>query len=296
MCAGSGHGTVIAMSRNMIQPRRAADDSAAKDRRSAHAADPPLAGSSAAPIEIPQYSLTKILAVWAAAALPMAAAAWLLAPALAARLPGVGHVPMAKALLICLTGGLVWQLLLVVVLVHREQGTLRWSTTREALWLRPPRSPRDGRVGGLLWLVLVPLVALFAAKELIPGLPIPSDRDLGAFLGSPDGQSFLSGSWAWYALMVLMWVLNTVLGEELLFRGLLLPRMNGAFGRGDWVANGALFATYHLHFPWTIPVNLLDTFVLSYPSKRYRSAWIGIAVHSAQSVFFALIVLSIVLR
>ena len=29
-------------------------------------------------------------------------------------------------------------------------------------------------------------------------------------------------------------VFNTVLGEELLFRGFLLPRMNGAFGRRDW--------------------------------------------------------------
>jgi membrane protease YdiL (CAAX protease family) len=92
-----------------------------------------------------------------------------------------------------------------------------------------------------------------------------------------------------------MWIFNTVLGEELLFRGLLLPRMNGAFGRGDWVANGVLFAFYHLHVPWTIPVNLLDTFLLSYPTKRYRSAWLGIAVHSVQSLFFAVVVLGLVL-
>jgi membrane protease YdiL (CAAX protease family) len=36
-------------------------------------------------------------------------------------------------------------------------------------------------------------------------------------------------------------VFNTVLGEELLFRGLLLPRMNGVFGERDWLANGVLF-------------------------------------------------------
>ena len=59
-----------------------------------------------------------------------------------------------------------------------------------------------------------------------------------------------------------MAIFNTVLGEELLFRGLLLPRMNGAFGRWDWVANGVLFAAYHLHVPWTIPANLIDTFIL----------------------------------
>jgi Type II CAAX prenyl endopeptidase Rce1-like len=63
-----------------------------------------------------------------------------------------------------------------------------------------------------------------------------------------------------------------MLGEELLFRGFLLPRMNGAFGRGDWVANGVLFAGYHLHVPWVVPAGLLDTFIFSYPSKRYRSA------------------------
>jgi uncharacterized protein len=42
-------------------------------------------------------------------------------------------------------------------------------------------------------------------------------------------------------------------------------------------------------------VNLLDMFILSYPTKRYQSAWIGIVVHSAQSVFAAAIVLPLVL-
>jgi membrane protease YdiL (CAAX protease family) len=58
-------------------------------------------------------------------------------------------------------------------------------------------------------------------------------------------------------------VFNTVLGEELLFRGLLLPRMQGAFGRGDWVANGVLFAVYHLHVPWVIiPTLVVDRFAV----------------------------------
>jgi membrane protease YdiL (CAAX protease family) len=63
-------------------------------------------------------------------------------------------------------------------------------------------------------------------------------------------------------------VFNTVLGEEPLFRGLLLPRMQGVFGRWDWAANRVLFALYHLHEPWGIPRTLLDAFILAYPSKR----------------------------
>ena len=93
-----------------------------------------------------------------------------------------------------------------------------------------------------------------------------------------------------------MFVFNTVLGEELLFRGLLLPRMKGAFGRFDWAANGVLFAFYHLHEPWVIPSSLVDTFALAYPSRRYRSALIGIIVHSSQSVFFLALLVAIVLR
>jgi membrane protease YdiL (CAAX protease family) len=252
------------------------------------------ADAAVSKVEIPQYRLRGIFAVWAAAALPMAALAWLVAPALADRLSGEGNVPMAKALLVLLTGGLIWQFVLVAVLVGREQGSLRWSTVRDALWLRSPRSPRSGRVGGRVWLILVPLIVAFAAEALIPALPHAESRDFGDFLGSDAGQSFLSGNWGWFGLIVLLLVFNTVLGEELLFRGFLLPRMNGVFGRGDWVANGLLFAGYHLHVPWVIPATLLDTFIVAYPTKRYRSAWIGIAVHSAQSLVLAVLVFTLV--
>jgi uncharacterized protein len=247
-------------------------------------------------LELPQYQRGTILAVWAAATVPMGVLAWLVAPALASRLSGAGDVPMVKALFLALTAGLIWQFVLVVGLVFMEQRSLRWRVLRRALWLRSPRSPRSGRIGGRVWLILIPLIVAFAASGLIPTIAVPADRDLASFLGSEVGQGFFSGNWGWFALILVAQLFNTVLGEELLFRGFLLPRMNGAFGRGDWVANGVLFAAYHVHMPWTIPVQLLDTVLIAYPTKRYRSAWIGIAVHSAQSVFFAVVLLALVLR
>lgn len=244
-------------------------------------------------VEVPQYPRRAVLAVWAAAAGPMAVLAWVVAPRLADRLSGPG--PLAQALLLCLTAGLAWQCVLVLALVRREQGTLRWGVLREALWLRAPRSPRSGRAGGRVWWVLLPLVVAFGLKELVPALPLPADRDFGRFLAAPAGHHLLHGSWGWLAVLLAMFLLNTVLGEELLFRGFLLPRMNGAFGDRDWLVNGVLFAAYHLHVPWVIPVTLADAFLLAYPSKRYRSAWLGIAVHSAQSVFLTALVLAVVL-
>lgn len=243
---------------------------------------------------LPQLGLKGILGVWAAAALPMAALSWVAAPLLADQLSGPGR--LARALFVTLTLGLIWQFVLLMILVRREQGSLRWSVLREALWLRAPRSPQSGRRGGRIWLILVPLVIAFGIEELLPALPLPAGRDMGTFLDSHAGHAVLAGAWGWFAVLVVLWVFNTVLGEELLFRGYLLPRMNGAFGERDWAANGLLFALYHLHMPWVIPTALLDTFILAYPSKRYRSAWIGIAVHSAQSVVLFGIVLSLVLK
>jgi membrane protease YdiL (CAAX protease family) len=239
-----------------------------------------------------QLGLAGIVAVWAAAALPMGVLAWVIAPLLADQLSGPGA--LSRALIITLTAGLAWQFVLVMILVAREQGTLRWSVIKDALWLRAPRSPKTGRRGGRLWLVLVPLILAFGVEELVPLLPHAASRDFGEFLGSDAGQALFAGSWGWFALVVALVVFNTVLGEELLFRGYLLPRMNGVFGRRDWLANGVLFAVYHLHMPWVIPSTLLDTFIISYPSKRYRSALIGIAVHSAQSVLILGLTLSVV--
>jgi uncharacterized protein len=253
------------------------------------------ADATVSSVEIPQLRIRAIFAVWAAAALPMAALAWLVAPLLEDRFAGTGIVPMMKALIVCLTVGLVWQFVLVAILVGREQQTLRWSTVREALWLRSPRSPRSGRVGGRIWLIVIPLIIAFAAApELVPTFAAPENREFATLVESDAGKAFLDGAFGWYGLILVMFVFNTVLGEELLFRGYLLPRMNGAFGRRDWVANGLLFAGYHLHVPWAIPGTLLEMFTTAYPTKRYRSAWIGIAVHSAQSVFLAILILTLV--
>ena len=97
-------------------------------------------------------------------------------------------------------------------------------------------------------------------------------------------------------VLVVLSIFNTVIGEELLFRGVLLPRMKGVCGKYDWVANGLLFSVYHLHVPWVIPSTFADSLILAYPARRYRSAWLPIIVHSSQSVFLAVATVALVLR
>jgi uncharacterized protein len=245
---------------------------------------------------VKQYSIGQILGVWAAAALPMAVLAWVVAAALEDNFSGTGNVPMFKALILLLTAGMAWQFVLVALLIWHEQRTFRWSVVREALWLRSPKSPKTGRVGGRLWLIVIPLSLLFSVGAMLPTFGAPGNRDFATFLDSDAGQRFFSGNWGWFGVVIVMQLFNVVLGEELLFRGVLLPRMNRVFGRGDWAANGILFTGYHLHMPWLMPGTLLfDTFAIAYPSKRFQSTWIGIIVHGSQSVFFGAILLTYVM-
>lgn len=241
-----------------------------------------------------QYSLAQILGVWAAAAVPMGVLAWIIAPWLRDQLGG--DDPFAQALLISLTAGLIWQFVLVLILVRRELGGLEWSRVRDALWLRSPRDPNTGRVGGRVWWWALLFVVLVALLQTVPSIPGPEPRDFADFLDSDRGEDFFRGAWGWWVVVVVFAVFNTVLGEELLFRGLLLPRMRSVFGRRDWVANGVLFAVYHLHVPWVIPPTLVEgMFLEAYPTRRFQSAWMGIIVHSVQSVFVVIFVLTLVL-
>lgn len=136
----------------------------------------------------------------------------------------------------------------------------------------------------------------FGLLHFVPfGLKPVASHDFGQFLASDEGHNLLRGNWGLFALLVVMMMFNTVHGEERLFRGLLLPRMRDAFGRADWVANGFLMGVYHLHQPWSIPSSIVAGLLMAYPTRRWRSAWLGIIVHSSQSVFLGAVILALVL-
>ncbi|MFI1380084.1 lysostaphin resistance A-like protein [Embleya sp. NPDC020886] len=272
----------------MPTPEASSIDSTAR----AHHVAAPV--ESAGGPELPQYSVAKVLAIWAAAAVPMALLAWVVTPVAAGGDASEGR--FATVLIAALTGGLVWQAVLVLGLVAHEQRSLRWPVLRDALWLRAPSDDRGRRGGRLWWWVAVFALGFFLVQLVPTGLPEPSDRSLGAFLASTEGQEHFSGAWGLFALVVVMMTFNSFLGEELLFRGLLLPRMRGAFGRRDRMVDALLTGLYHLHQPWSMPGAVLAGALFAYPSRRFRSAWMGIAIHSTQSVVLLVVIGTLVLR
>ena len=254
-----------------------------------------------------QYSLAKILGIWAAAALPMAILGWVVFPAVS---PDFKADPLGAGVtrLVLLTVGLIWLFVLSMILVFREEGDLRWATIRRRLWLNTPRDPKTGQPRSKLWLWLIPFIILGTAYgvfltpvldqlwvSIFPFFAEPPGYG-GTFLESPEIQAQLVGAWWFFLLYLVMAVFNTILGEEFLFRGVLLPKMNGVLGKWDWVANGVLFGLYHLHQPWSILASIIDgVFLYAFPARRFRSTWMAIILHSLQSVFFLFLILGLVL-
>lgn len=255
-----------------------------------------------------QYSLIKIVAIWAAAALPMAVLGWVIAPLIGGRIDlGVGrenNVAFTRACLLAL--GLVWQFVLVMAIILREEGNLRWSTISARCWLNAPRDPRSRQAKGRLWFWLAPAALLLVMVQMAPlvdlwdrALPFlgePAKYSFSALMESEERKTALEGAWQVLGLFVVLGIFNTILGEELLFRGILLPKMQATFGKGDWLANGVLFGLYHLHQPWTIVPSLIGgSLGYALPSRRFRSVWMGIVLHSLETVFFVVVALGLVL-
>ena len=141
---------------------------------------------------------------------------------------------------------------------------------------------------------LIPAFGFYAAIELTPAvdiigrlilIPVPAlealpELDLGAALASPD----LVGAWWLMGIAVVSCVFNYFLGEELLFRGVLLPKMHGVFGKWDWEANSALFAVYHLHRPLQMLGFIFGGLAWTFPSRYFRSNWFAVILHGIEGI------------
>jgi membrane protease YdiL (CAAX protease family) len=233
---------------------------------------------------------------------------WIVFPALS---PDSSSDPLGFGVtrFVLLTIGLIWLFVLSMIIVRQEEGDLRWATVKRRLRLNTPRDPATGQTRRRLWLWVIPFLIASVVYDLaitpsvdktwvsiFPIFAEPPGFNFDAVFESQEILDGLVGAWWFFGLFVVNVVFNTILGEEFLFRGVLLPKMEGVFGRWSWVANGMLFGLYHIHQPWGILQNIISgPFVLAFPSWRFRSTWMAVIVHSAQGVFFGFLVLAVIL-
>lgn len=239
--------------------------------------------------------MRRILGIWAAATVPMASLAWIAWPLLR----NLTTLNPGMLFWLLMVAGMIWQFALAVIVLRIELGTLRWAVVAPRVWAQQPRSPRTGAPSPRSWWALVPIIVVFAALTVIGEVLKPALGGLGWVAPAGTDTSQLArpefiGQWWIMGVAIVSFAFNYLLGEELLFRGVLLPKMRGAFGRWDWVVNALLFTAYHLHKVWALPVVLLTSLPFSWAARRYQTIWFSIILHSLEGIVLIVLVFAVV--
>lgn len=246
-----------------------------------------------------QYSLIKILGIWVAAAVPMPILSFVIGPAIAARI----DVELGLVRWFAIIVGLIWLFCLAMIVLYCELGTLRWPALRKRMWYQTPIDPKTGEPNAkLLWwavpaVVLNALVAFSPIDALLDKLffaVFPFFKPLALSASADLGTPEFVGQWWLLGVVLVSNLFNHFLGEEWLFRGTLLPKLKGVFGRWDWLANMVLFAAYHWHQPWDWMTIMLAYSFAVWASRRFKCNWIMIITHGADGVFLLFLVLAVV--
>ena len=119
---------------------------------------------------------------------------------------------------------------------------------------------------------------LFSPPEfLLPAVDPRLEHNIlvDSFMGIP-----LKGQW-WIAIIYLIFLIFNIVGEELWWRGYILPRQELAFNKWTWLIHGTLWGLFHIFWKWNLLVLIPSCLALSYVIYKRKNTWIGIIAHMA---------------
>lgn len=74
------------------------------------------------------------------------------------------------------------------------------------------------------------------------------------------------------------WFFN-IFGEELLWRGIILPRQIMKYGSKAWVIHGLMWGLWHFYWKWQLITLIPFALLFSYVAYKRKNTWIGIISH-----------------
>lgn len=84
----------------------------------------------------------------------------------------------------------------------------------------------------------------------------------------------------WVLLVWLPFFFFNIVGEELWWRGYILPRQELRHGKHAWVVNGALWLVFHIAFGLGLMLMMIPVlFIHPYIVQKRKNTWIGIWIH-----------------
>lgn len=137
-------------------------------------------------------------------------------------------------------------------------------------------------------------MGFFQIPEVFPSLFSPHFEPvipLETFMGMNTKEN--------YIILVLwaVWLVVNILGEEFLWRGYALPRMEKHFGKYAWILNGLLWNIFiHFFMRYSFLAFLPVSLVVPYLSQKYKSWVPGVIIHGLGNALVYIILIPSVIR
>jgi membrane protease YdiL (CAAX protease family) len=166
----------------------------------------------------------------------------------------------------------VFEFLLALMILRREGQDFKWQTLKSRLNLRWGSWKTRG-IFLLIFLVAFFLtLPLMSASRQVAGIAPPPEwfpasqnplKEVGGLQDALPGVS-LPGNYGFLLLFLFTGLMNVV-GEDTLYRGVLIPKLQGLFGNYAWMAGGVLFSLKHVYVWWrmveVLPLGIAGAFL-----------------------------------
>jgi membrane protease YdiL (CAAX protease family) len=218
-------------------------------------------------------------------------------------IPEGGVVPTWFQLLVFVLGSGA-ELVAGLVLLHREGYRMSIDALRNRLRIRWPRGLKAWTLAVIVLVLGLSLsmamgpvngmlasVPGFTPPQWWPAASNPTVEINGAADVFPDIN--LAGNYLFLLLYFAIGLVFNVFGEEIYYRGYLLPRMRGAFGRWDWVANGVLFTLKHVYQRWLYPGILVGGLCYAFAAGPLGSLPLAMVYHWVGNFLFQMVYLTL---
>ena len=254
-------------------------------------------------VETPQYGLGMILFMFAWPAAWFTLLIYVIGPQLVAE-PDTTPTWLLLLIIVLGTGA---ELAAGLVGLRQEGYRLSVGVLRDRIRLRWPKGWRAWRravivliLGAGLSMAVGPVNRMLASMPGFrppiwwPAASNPTITVTSAADVFPDVN--LQGNYPFVVLYFVIGLVFNVFGEEIYYRGYLLPRMRGVFGQWDWVANGILFTLKHVYQRWLFPGILVGGLSFAFAAGPLGSLPLAMTYHWVGNFLFPMIFLILAAR
>ena len=164
-------------------------------------------------------------------------------------------------------------IILADIMLKKEGFSLNKNTWENRLRFR--KMSKEDLVWTFIGLIIIGTLSFVLMKAI--------SLIFGEFSHQPPFMSFppLGTDRLWILLVWLpYWILN-IMGEEIIWRGVLLPRQAKTSQKFGWLFNGLFWGIFHFAFGWQLFITLIPMLmILPCIVHKRKNSWIGVIIHA----------------